>query len=60
MSHTVGIYRALLTLLSRGSGNAWIKKPISAVLFKGKPALELLKTGIFGFEAVRSHLAAAL
>lgn len=60
MSHTVGIYRALHTLLSRDSANAWIKKPNSADLFGGKPALELLRTGTPGFEAVRSHLAAAL
>lgn len=60
MSHTVGIYRALHTLLSQESANAWIKKPNSAELFGGKPALELLRTGTPGFEAVRSHLAAAL
>ena len=60
MSHTVGIYRALHTLLSRDSANAWIKKPNSAEIFEGKPALELLRTGTPGFEAVRSHLVAAL
>lgn len=60
LSHTVGIYRALHTLLSRDSANAWIQKPNSAELFGGKPALELLRTGTPGFEAVRSHLAAAL
>lgn len=60
LSHTVGIYRALHTLLSRDSANAWIKKPNSAEIFGGKPALELLRTGTHGFEAVRSHLAAAL
>ncbi len=60
LSHTVGIYRALHTLLSRDSANAWMKKPNSAEIFGGKPALELLRTGTPGFEAVRSHLAAAL
>ena len=60
MSHTVGIFRALHTLLSRDSANAWIKKPNSAEIFGGMPALELLRTGTPGFEAVRSHLAAAL
>jgi Protein of unknown function (DUF2384) len=60
ISHTIGIYRAIHTLLPRDSANAWIKKPNSAELFGGKAALELLRTGTEGFEAVRSHLAAAL
>jgi len=60
ISHTLGIYKALHTLLSHESANAWVKKPNTADLFKGRPALELLKTGIKGFEAVRIYLASAL
>lgn len=60
ISHTLGIYRALHIRLSRESANSWIKKPNTAELFKGRPALELLKTGSLGFEAVRIYLAKAL
>jgi len=59
-SHTIAIYRAMHTLLSRDSANTWIQKPNSAELFGGRPALELLRTGTPGFEAVRHHLATAL
>lgn len=60
ISHTVGIYRALHTLLPHNSANTWVKRPNSAKLFGGEPALELLRRATPGFEAVRSHLAAAL
>jgi hypothetical protein len=60
ISHTLGIYRALHILLSQESANAWIKKPNTAELFKGKPALDLLHTGVEGFEAIRIYLASAL
>ena len=58
ISHTLGIYRGLQTLLSRESADAWVKQPNSADLFKGQTALELLKTGTQGFEQVRNYLAA--
>ena len=60
ISHTLGIYRALHTLISYDSANTWVTRPNAAKLFGGKPALELLRTGTSGFEAVRSHLVGAL
>jgi hypothetical protein len=60
ISHTLGIYRALHTLLSHESANAWVKQPNTAELFKGRPALELLQKGTQGFEQVRSYLATNL
>ena len=60
ISYTLGIYKALHTLLSHESANAWVKKPNTAELFKGRPAFELLKTGTLGFEAVRIYLAGVL
>lgn len=60
ISHTIAIFRALHTLLSEGPANAWIRKPNTAEPFGGKPALDLLRTGTEGFEAVRCYLAAAL
>ena len=60
ISHTLGIHRALHTLLSHESANAWVKQPHTAELFKGRPALELLHTGAQGFEKVRNYLAANL
>ena len=60
ISHTLGIYRALNTLLAQESANAWVKQPNTAGLFGGRPALELLKTGTHGFEQVRNYLMAAI
>ncbi len=58
ISHTLGIYRSLHTLLVKDSANAWVRQPNTVDLFQGKPALELLRTGTEGFEAVRVYLAA--
>jgi hypothetical protein len=60
ISHTLGIYKALHTLFSQESANAWVKKPNTAELFKGRPALELLRIGTRGFEQVREYLATNL
>lgn len=60
ISHTLGIYRALHTLLTPESADSWVKKPNSDVLFGGRPANKLLETGTQGFEAVRNYLMAAL
>ena len=60
ISHTLGIYKALHTLLSHESANAWVKKPNTAELFKGRPALELLRIGTRGFEQVRDYLSTNL
>ncbi|GLH68227.1 antitoxin Xre/MbcA/ParS toxin-binding domain-containing protein [Geothrix edaphica] len=60
ISHTIGIYRALHTLLALESANAWVKQPNTDELFRGRPALELLQTGTQGFEQLRNYLAANL
>lgn len=59
ISHTLGIYRTLNTLLAQESANAWVKQPNTAELFGGRPALDLLKTGTLGFERVRNYLMAS-
>ena len=60
ISHTLGIYKALHTLLLPESANAWVKQPNTAELFKGRPALELLRIGTRGFEQVREYLSTSL
>lgn len=60
ISLTLGIYKALHTLLPHAVANEWVRKPNTAELFKGRPALDLLHTGLAGFEAVRIHLEKAL
>lgn len=56
ISHVLGIYKALHSLLNETSANAWILMPNQAPLFSGRPALELLKTGTNGFLDVRTYL----
>lgn len=60
ISHTIGIYSALQTLLSREAADTWVKRPNSAEPFRGRPALELLLEGTQGFEAVRMYLSGVL
>lgn len=60
ISHTIGIYRSLHTLLAHESADAWVKQPNTAELFGGRPALDLLKTGTLGFEQVRNYLMASI
>ncbi len=57
VSHLLGIYKALRILFpSVPQANAWVKKPNSAPLFEGKPALVRMREGIRGLFAVRSYL----
>ena len=60
ISHTIGIYRALHSLLSHEAADTWVKRPNSAEPFGGRPALELLQEGTEGFEAVRMYLSGVL
>lgn len=58
-SHILGIYGNLHTLFPSGSqADAWIKKPNSAPLFKGRTALQVMKEGVVGLRSVRSYLQA--
>lgn len=57
VSHLLGIYKALRILFpSVPQADAWVKKPNSAPLFEGKPALDRMREGIRGLFAVRSYL----
>lgn len=60
ISHTLGIYKALHTILPHESANSWVKTPNTAEFFRGRSALELLRTGTPGFEKVRNFIAANL
>lgn len=55
ISHTLGIYKALHTLLPE-TADAWILKPNDAPVFGGRPALDILKAGTQGFREVRAYL----
>lgn len=56
ISHALGIYKALHTLLEKSSADAWIQKPNQAPLFEGRTALDLLRQGTEGFWQVRVYL----
>jgi hypothetical protein len=56
ISHTLGIYKALHTLLSDPHADEWVQKPNDAPLFGGRSALDLLNEGTGGFRAVRVYL----
>jgi hypothetical protein len=62
ISHTLGIYRALHTLLSSTAGaDGWVKKPNDNPLFGGKSAIEFMLTnGLDGIEAVKKFLFAQM
>lgn len=60
ISHTIGIYRALHSLLSHEAADTWVKRPNSAEPFRGRPSLELLQEGTQGFEMVRIYLSGFL
>tara|TARA_R110001599_G_scaffold263053_3_gene463657 strand:- start:873 stop:1244 length:372 start_codon:yes stop_codon:yes gene_type:complete len=46
ISYILNIYRSLNTLFSQSeSSDNWVNKPNNAYLFKGKPAIEVMKGG---------------
>jgi len=61
ISHVLGIFKSINVLLPRKeSADAWIRRPNTAALFKGRTALDYLLTG--GFAAlvdVRRYLDAS-
>lgn len=57
VSHILGIYKALQILLpNEDSADAWVKRPNSAPLFAGRPALQRMAAGILGLFSVRAYL----
>ena len=57
VSHVLGIYKSLQILFSaRPQADAWVKKPNTAPLFAGLPALNRMRDGIRGLFAVREYL----
>lgn len=57
VSHVLGIYKSLQILFSaRAQADAWVKKPNTAPLFAGRPALNRMRDGIRGLFAVREYL----
>jgi hypothetical protein len=58
MSYILGIYKALQILLpQKDAADAWIRKPNSAPLFGGKPALDRMLSGnVADLYVVRQYL----
>lgn len=58
LSYILGIYKALQILLpDPGAADAWVKKPNTAPLFGGKPALDRMLGGNVGdLMVVRQYL----
>jgi hypothetical protein len=56
ISHLFGIYKSLQILLPREAAADWVHRPNSAPLFGGRPALELMLSGVAGLFLVRAYL----
>jgi hypothetical protein len=58
VSYILGIYKALQILLpDAGAADAWVRKPNTAPLFGGKPALERMLSGnVADLYVVRQYL----
>lgn len=56
LSHIFGIYKGLQVLLPGPGGDEWIHRPNEAPLFGGRPALELMLSGVAGLFLVRAYL----
>ncbi len=57
ISFLLGIYKALRILLpSEDAAHSWVKRPNTAPLFGGKPALERMQKGIGDLFLVRQYL----
>lgn len=58
ISHVLGIFKSLNVLLPRHeAADTWIRRPNTAPLFKGRPALEYMLSGRFeDLVAVRHYL----
>ncbi len=59
ISHVLGIYRALGTLFADPIQAAgWVRRPNTAPLFDGRPALDVMREGTASLLAVRTYLGA--
>lgn len=56
LSHVFGIYKSLQILLPGPAATTWINRPNSAPLFGGRPALDLMLSGVAGLFLVRAYL----
>ena len=56
LSHVFGIYKSLQILLPGASAAEWIHKPNAAPLFEGRPALDLMLSGVASLFLVRAYL----
>ena len=56
LSHVFGIYKSLQILLPGPAAATWIYRPNEAPLFNGRPALELMRSGVAGLFLVRAYL----
>jgi len=56
LSHVFGIYQSLQILLPAAAATTWIHRPNDAPLFGGRPALELMTSGVAGLFLVRAYL----
>lgn len=61
ISHVLGIYRSLHLLLpSSDQANSWVKKPNAAPLFRGLPAITVMRQGASALLEVRAYLESEL
>ena len=56
LSHVFGIYKSLQILLPSVAAATWIHRPNDAPLFNGRPALDLMLSGVAGLFLVRAYL----
>ena len=56
LSHVFGIYKSLQILLPGPPAAEWIHKPNDAPLFEGRPALDVMLSGVAGLFLVRAYL----
>lgn len=56
ISHILGIYGSLQIILP-SSADEWVRKPNSAPMFGGRPALEVMLQGLAELRSVRVYLA---
>ena len=56
LSHVFGIYKSLQILLPADAAATWIHRPNAAPLFEGRPALDLMTSGVAGLFLVRAYL----
>jgi hypothetical protein len=56
LSHVFGIYKSLQVVLSGRAAATWIHRPNDAPLFGGRPALDMMLSGVAGLFLVRAYL----